>query len=294
LKVYLLTNAGERAAGEITERIAMSTVVVDETEVKVSDLYSREKKKGFWSFFKDLLTGGERAVRSVLSGEESSLYGRRKELQMIRKFIRSGPCATLVIYGSKGCGKTSMIRAAISAAGPRLVWVEVDPKMRVAEFVGRVVESTRIPSPSSPDEMCKALSKKVELIVIDGYDEVRDDLIDYISQMMVKLDDSDIRMIVAAQATTPSYSRFYHHDDVNSGRVVELILPGLGPDEAKRILDPISQQCFDMINKFAKGNPLVLYLIKAKDIKSLQTVTKFTREEIRHIIYIYESGCASR
>jgi DNA-binding MarR family transcriptional regulator len=289
LKVYLITSMGAKAAEEITERIASNTIIAGGTEIKVADLYAKEKKKGFWEFLRVLVTGGEAAARSMISEAEISFFGRRKEVALIKKFIRSGPGDALVIYGSRGCGKTSMIRSVISAVGCRCVWVEVDPKMKVLEFVNKVVESASIPSPASADALCASLSKRVDLIVIDGYDEIRDDLCDYISQVSMELRDSKLRMIVCAQVTTPSYSRFFHRDDVNCGRVVELMLPGLEPEEAKRILDPISQQKFDMINKFAKGNPLILSLIKTKDVKSLQAVTKFTREEIRHIIYLYES-----
>jgi DNA-binding MarR family transcriptional regulator len=290
LKAYLLTSAGAKAAEEITERIASQTLMVGGAEVRISDIYAKDKKKGFWEFLRTLMAEGEGYAKSTLSQDEGTFFGRRREISLIKKFIRSGPGDVLVVYGSRGCGKTSIVRCAISSAGPRCVCVEVGPKTKASDFAGQVSELASIAVPTSPEAMCSSLSRKVELIVIDGYEEVRDDLIDYISQLMLNLRESRIRMLVCAQSTTPSYNRFYHHDDVKSGRVIEITLPGLDPDEAKRILDPISQHRFDMINKFAKGNPLILTLIKAKDIKSLQAATKFTREEIRHIIYLYESA----
>jgi len=287
LKVYYLTNAGIKAAGEIAERIASQVVSSGDGELRVSDLYAASKKKGFWEFLRGLLTG-ETPPEDTGSKRGTPFFGREREVALIKKFIKTGPGDVLVIYGSRGVGKTSLIRHVLSSLNMRYVWVDIDSRTRVSDFLTRISAACPIDT-SSVENVCLTLAKKAGLIVIDGYEEVRDELVDYLMHLIQNLRSSHLRMIVSAQSTTPSYSRFYHRDDVSSGRVREVTLSPLEPGKAKCILDPIPQEKFEMINKFAKGNPLVLNLIKAKDIDGLQKVTTFSREEIRHIIYLYES-----
>lgn len=291
LKVYSLTASGGRAAEELIERLTLREVPFEGESVRISELYARSGIRGFWEFLSGwlLATGSETASPESAGG---TFLDRSEELRLIRRFIREREPRAMIIYGSRGVGKSALMRQAVSGRGPRMLWVDISQNTTLDAFIEQISRPLQTQLPPRPGAICRALGERVDLLVIDGYTEVDDDLVDLLARMMGALREHGLKLLVAADVGTPSYSRFYHRGDVESGRIIERTIGGLDPESAKRLLDPIAQDAFDHINKFARGNPLILTLIRARDAEALHRMTKFTREEVRHIIHLYEHACA--
>jgi len=100
------------------------------------------------------------------------------------------------------------------------------------------------------------------------------------------------KLLILAQEATPAYCRFYGRKDVEAGLIAERHLRGLDPEGCRAMLGKpdIEEEALRRVFLLTKGCPLYLRAIREGDEATLQAHSRFTKAEIRLLLY---SGGAS-
>ncbi|HLF06150.1 MAG TPA: hypothetical protein VI893_03065, partial [Thermoplasmata archaeon] len=99
-----------------------------------------------------------------------------------------------------------------------------------------------------------------------------------------------LKVIVAAPETLPAYSRFYHNDEVKRGVVTEMRMRGLDAESGRALLGTVGPEDYKKVDLYAKGSPLFLILLRARDLEGLVKASRFSREELKHLLFIYDQA----
>lgn len=219
------------------------------------------------------------------------LVQREEDLAALRRWMAGG-ATFAVVYGSRGMGKTALGRALASGMA-RVAWVDLERLEGPEELSKAVVRATGAPMStagpgSAADALLAAFDAGVRLLVLDGYEDVPDGIVEALASVVRRARGRpDIRILVLAQETTPAYARFYAHADVEAGTVVERHLRGLDLEGCRSILgrDGIDEESLRRIYLLTKGCPLYLEYIRAGDDAGLRARSRFTKAEIRLLLY---------
>ena len=95
------------------------------------------------------------------------------------------------------------------------------------------------------------------------------------------------KLLVLAQESTPVYCRFYSKGDIDGGRVAEWHLRGLDLEGCRAMLGraTIDPEALRRVYLLTKGCPLYLRAIREGDEETLRAYSRFTKAEIRLLIY---------
>ncbi len=287
--VYALTPSGVQRAREILESIEGRPVEVDGRRTTLGDA---RKALG--------MTAVEAVValddRGRLTGhapplEEKGLLQREEDLAFLRRWF-AGPARAAVVYGSRGMGKTALGRA-FSRTVIRSIWVELRPEDTLESFATSVGEAAgcEVEDPRDPSSVAGVLLGPFRagsrLVVLDGYGDVPEGVVDAVRASVQSPAEGQPKLLVLAQETTPAYCRFYGEAERRSGSVVERHLKGLDLEGCRHMLGnpTIREEDLRRIYLLTKGCPLYLQYIREGDEYGLRQNSRFTKAEIRLLIY---------
>ena len=126
------------------------------------------------------------------------------------------------------------------------------------------------------------------LVVLDGYGEVVEGVVDAVTSLLAAITASrGAKLLVLAQEATPSYCRFYGVAEVRRGTVQEIRLRGLTPEGTKRLLGnpAVDAEALRQVYLLTKGCPLYITLVRDGDSARLREVSRFTPAEIRLLLF---------
>ena len=293
--VYGLTPAGVARAREILASADARPVEVDG---RVTTLGEARKTLGLTAI-EALAAVDERGrlAGHVPPSEEKELLQRDDELAFLRRW-RTGGARVAAVYGSKGMGKTALGRAFARSVG-RTAWIDLRPEDTLESFAAAVAEAVRteVEDPRDPESVARSLAAAFEqgtsLVVLDGYGEAPEGVVDALRAFLRAEAAKHPKLLVLAQETTPAYCRFYGEPERRAGLVVERHLKGLDLDGCREMLaNPrIPEDALRRIYLLTKGCPLYLQYIREGDEYGLRQSSRFTKAEVRLLLY---SGGATR
>ena len=293
--VYALTPSGVARARDILETIDTRDVEVDGRTTTLG-----EARRGLGLSPVEALASVDEHGR--LSGhpppmEASELLQRDEDLAFLRRW-RTGGARVAVIYGSRGMGKTALARAFVRATA-RPMWIDLVPGDTLETFAASVgaASGTEPEDPRDPASVAQALAvgfaAGAKLGVVDGYGEVSEGIVDALRAFVRTAPElTDLKLLVLAQETTPAYCRFYGEAERRAGSVVERHLKGLDLEGCRRMLgnSAIPDEDLRRIFLLTKGCPLYLQYIREGDEYGLRQNSRFTKAEIRLLLYSGRAG----
>jgi hypothetical protein len=239
-----------------------------------------------------------RLAGHVPPAEDRELIQREEELAFLRRW-RTGGARVAAVYGSKGMGKTALGRSFARTVG-RAAWIDLRPEDTLESFANTIAEGVGadVEDPRDPESVARLLAaafgRGTQLIVLDGYGEAPEGVVDALrSFLRTEASASPPKLLVLAQETTPAYCRFYGEPERRAGLVVERHLKGLDLEGCRQLLaNPrIPEDALRRIFLLTKGCPLYLQYIREGDEYGLRQSSRFTKAEIRLLLY---SGGATR
>ena len=287
VNVYALTEAGIRRARELVQGLESEEVRFGERRVSIGAL-ATELRLGSVDIVGGLDDEGRYRPRQVaLAVPETELLEREPELRALAEWVR-GAGAAAVVYGSRGMGKTALGRAFVTGVRRPAVWVDIaiDEVAGLRRDLAKSLQT--MGGNGTPEGVERDIAIVRPLIVLDGYGEVAEEVVDAVRSVLASVAASPgAKLLVLAQEATPSYCRFYGVADVRRRTVHEVRLRGLSPDGTKQLLGnpAIGEEALRQIYLLTKGCPLYLSLIRAGDSARLREVTRFTPAEIRLLLF---------
>ena len=288
--VYVLTPAGVARAREILDGIDRTQADVDG---KLTDLGEARRILG--------LTPLEAVAALDEHGklgpapppmEKHALVQREDDLAFLKRW-RAGAAPVAVVYGARGMGKTALARE-FSRTVAQSTWIDVGSCKSASDFASTAAKALgRKPSdPEDPeavaDSILQAFDGRVKLVVLDGYGDVSEGIVDALATFVrLASDRKEAKLLVLAQETTPAYCRFYSRKEIGAGTVVERHLKGLDLAGCRDMLGNPSIPAEDLRRIFllTKGCPLYLQYIREGDDYGLRQNSRFTNAEIRLLLY---------
>ena len=294
--VYALTPAGVARAREILTDAEARPVEVDG---RTTTLGEARRTLGLTV----IETLGALDDRGHLTGhvppsEVHDLLQRDEELAFLRRW-RAGAARAAVVYGSKGMGKTALGRA-FARTIDRVAWADLDAEDTLESFAAAFAEAIRsqVEDPRDPESVARALVGAFEagtrLAVVDGYGEAPEGVVDSLRAFLrVDAGTAVPKLLVLAEETTPAYCRFYGEPERRAGLVAERHLKGLDLEGCRQLLanPSIPEDALRRIYLLTKGCPLYLQYIREGDEYGLRQSSRFTKAEIRLLLY---SGASTR
>lgn len=293
--VYALTPSGVARARELLQAADARPVEVDGRTIPLG-----EARKTLGMSPVEALAAVD--ARGRLTGhappsEAHALLQRDDELAFLRRW-RAGAARAAAVYGSRGMGKTALGRAFARTVDGG-VWVDLRPEDTLESFASSVGEAAHveIEDPRDPESVGRALAAAFQtgtaLLVVDGYGDMPEGIVDALRAFVrVPVSDANPKLLVLAQETTPAYCRFYGEAERRAGLVVERHLKGLDLEGCRHMLanPTIADEDLRRIYLLTKGCPLYLQYIREGDEYGLRQSSRFTKAEIRLLLYSGGSG----
>ncbi len=332
-KVYFLTDEGSLSAKNQREKISNWEVFLKDQSGQIIKLKLSEVNSALKTNFsslklylclsedniieaKDLLLGAkEEAPKKGLktfyvSGEISwpeELIGRESELKNLKDWIDSDEHRTIVIYGSIGIGKSSLMAEVLQIYKDKkdIFWYQMpendSQKNLLIQFskflseLGRADLSSYLSAHETIelDKVMniieKALMNKEVIVAFDNYFKVSEEIVDFFSALSdLAAKNEGIKIMITARETTPFYCRFYDKRDVHEKKIVELTVKGLDVEGCRRLLGTpdIDDDALRKIFLMTRGHPLTINLIKRGDVNNLKRIKGFSRQEASLLLYL--------
>ena len=287
VRVYALTEAGIRRARDLLAGLESEEVRFGDRRVAIGAL-AKELRLPPGEIVAGLDDAGFYRPRQVaITVPESDLIERGPDLAALAEWVK-GPVPAFVVYGSRGMGKTALARAFAGGARRPATWVDVAPD-DPGILRGDLASSMRnLGGSGSPEAVERDVADLKPLIVLDGYGEVSEGVVDTVSSLLAAVAGSaGAKLLVLAAEATPSYCRFYGAAEVRKGTVREIRLKGLSPDGTRKLLgnSAIGAEALRQVYLLTKGCPLYLTLIRDGDPARLREVSRFTPAEIRLLMF---------
>ena len=288
IRVYVLTEAGVRRARQLLGEIDGKSVEVDGRSTSMGEA---RKALGLSALAAIAATDAEgRLAPRVAELERPTLLQRDQDLAFLRRWLVGG-APVAVVYGSRGMGKTA-IGWAFAETVPKSIWVDIAGGSDLERFAAALASAAgiRAQAPDEPDSVADAIvqtyARGTKLLVMDGYAEVDESIIDAMRAVLRKSRPGG-KLLVLAQESTPSYCRFYAKKDIDEGRVAERHLRGLDLEGCRAMLgkENIDPDALRRIYLLTKGCPLFLRAIREGDEAALRANSRFTNAEIRLLLY---------
>lgn len=290
MSVYALTPAGVRRAREILDSVEARPVEVDG---RATTLGEARRALGLTAVEAvAALDARGRLAGHAPPAEVRELLQRDEDLAFLRRW-RTGAARVAVVYGSRGMGKTALGHA-FSRTASHPLWIDLRPEDTLESFAASVGDATgtEVEDPRDPASTARTLldafGRGVTLLVLDGYGDVAEGVVDVVRAFLRDDPDrKDVKLLVLAQETTPVYCRFYGEPERQAGAVVERHLRGLDLEGCKRMLGnpAIRPEDLRRVYLLTKGCPLYLSYIREGDEYGLRQNSRFTLAEIRLLIY---------
>jgi AAA+ ATPase superfamily predicted ATPase len=235
------------------------------------------------------------------------LIGRDSEIKTLRDWIDGDAHRTIVIYGSIGVGKSSLMAQMLQEYKDRknIFWYQMPENdslktllISLSKFLSQL-ESTNLASYLSDhntielDEVMriieKGLKNKGVIAAFDNYFKVNEALVDFFSALSdLAVESEDLLLMITASETTPFFCRFYDKHDTRKKKIAELTLKGLDMKDCKQLLGTpnIDEDSLRKIHLLTHGHPLTLELIKLGDVNNLKRIKGFSRQEASLLLYL--------
>jgi hypothetical protein len=288
--VYVLTPAGVARARGILAEADARTVEVDGRSTTLGEARRTLGLTAVEAL--GALDERGRLTGHVPPNEARDLLQRDEELAFLRRW-RAGPARAAALYGSKGMGKTALGRT-FARTVDRVAWADLHPEDTLESFAAAVAEAThvQVEDPRNPDSVARSLvgafDQGTHLVVVDGYGDVPEGVVDSLRAFLRADAGSAVpKVLVLAQETTPAYCRFYGEPERRTGLVVERHLRGLDLEGCREMLanPAIPDEALRRIYLLTKGCPLYLQYIREGDEYGLRENSRFTKAEIRLLLY---------
>lgn len=289
ITMYALTEAGVRRARQILTEVDGTAVNVDGRETNVGEA---RKALGMTALAALAAIDPQGRLRpSVPDLERPSLIEREEDLAFLRRWLL-GAASIAVVYGARGMGKTAL-GWAFAESIPKSVWVEIADGSDLEEFARSLASATGV-RPDAPDDpesvaaaLARAFSLGTKLVVLDGYGDVPEPLVDTLTDFLRGAKRTSGKVLVLTQESTPAYCRFYGKKEVDARTVMERHLRGLGLEGCRAMLGnpAIEDEALRRIYLLTKGCPLYLRAIREGDEAGLRAHSRFTTAEIRLLLY---------
>src|SRR5207237_2493179 len=145
------------------------------------------------------------------------------------------------------------------------IWVDLPDGSDLKAFVASLASATgvRPTMPNEPESIAEAMiapySRGTKLLVVDGYGDEEEGIVDTMSAFLRKAKAVGGKLLVLAQESTPAYCRFYSKNDIDGGHVVERHLRGLDLEGWREMLgkpniDADALRRFTSLRKGARGS----------------------------------------
>ncbi len=293
VRVYALTEAGVRRAREILGEVDATRV---EIEGRTTTLGEARKDLGLQPL--PALAAIDAAGRlhpRATDLERPTLLQREEDVAFLRRWL-AGAVPLAVVYGSRGMGKTAL-GWAFAETVPHAAWLEIQPGADIESVADALARSTgeRAEDPDRPESVAAAIGRLfaggTKLLVLDGYADVEESVVDMLGTFLHNVQQKG-KLLVLAQESTPSYCRFYSKVDVDAGLVAERHLKGLDSEGSRTLLGnpTIEDEALRRVYLLTKGCPLYLRAIREGDEETLRAHSRFTKAEIRLLLYSGGAG----
>ena len=288
VRVYALTEAGVRRARQILSQVDATRV---EVEGRATTLGDARRDLGLSPLpALAAVDAHGRMEPRVTALERPTLLQREADLAFLQRWL-AGAASIAVVYGSRGMGKTAL-GWAFAERIPRALWMEIGPGADLEAFADSLARSTgeRATDPDQSESVAAALAHvfagERKLLVLDGYADVDDAVVDALAGFLRGARGRG-KLLVLAQESTPVYCRFYSKADIDAGRVAERHLRGLDLEGCRAMLGrpTIDPDGLRRVYLLTKGCPLYLRAIREGDEEALRAHSRFTKAEIRLLIY---------
>jgi len=296
IKTYFITPKGLDRAREVENRILSQIVPAKVQDSIVQGMTIRQLENAFHRRIDILgLTGEEEyldldQIRSTgitdFSGSPRVhvFLDREEALESIKHFLKSHSMI-LTVYGARGIGTSSLVKHFIEMLDEwNVFWTSLAEYRTADEIMSRVASFAELLD-ISPEAILQSESGSNTLLVFDGYFDVDDAVVELFSTLVERRQGA--KAIITCRDSTPSYNRFYHREDIESGIVQEMTLKGLPEREARLLLEneEIPDDAFNRIYALTRGSPMVLTMLRDRNEKGLRRRTTFTNEEIRFLLF---------
>lgn len=301
MSVYVITPEGLRCAEMIWNRL-LDLEFTARTSSGVSSIKGRTLeemlgKKRAMAIVSQMKNGvielEERRrprVRAMEGAPEiKEFFGREKELADLKSFIES-KSKVAVVLGNHGYGTTALVRMFVEDVEDKdVLWVPVSSHTTVADIQGRLLGFAKQIAPSA-QSVNDALSHKDSILVFDGYHAVREEVVEFFSEMVEKIGDG--KVIVTAREEMPAYNWFYRKKQVDQGIVTVLRVRGLDDASAMKLLgnENIERDALRRIMMMTRGQPLALRLLREGEMERLKKETTFSAEEVRYLLFLKDKN----
>ena len=295
MKVYLITPRGSERARQI-ERGMLSLVIPAKIQGTVVQGMTVEQLENAFHRRIDVLrlTGEEKYIDLDLvattgitdfsdSPKAVSFLDREEALEKMKRFLKSRSIV-LAVYGAKGIGTSCLVKHFIEMLDEwNVLWISLAKHRTRASIEERVAAFAKLLH-MKPETILESSAGVNTLIVADGYFDVDENVTEFFSDLTGRV--AGAKLIVTCRDSTPSYSRFYRKEHLDSGAAQEMTLKGL-PDDAARVLlgnADIPDEAFRRIHVMSRGSPMILTMLRERDEDGLRKNTTFTNEEIRFLL----------
>lgn len=303
MKTYYLTPKGLKKSQDIFSELSEIEANIieggEEKKVPLSDLEDKDYENiDLLTAISILESSKDRTI--VLDEHESfepikwdedapeieELYGRKEELKKIEDWIGSDT-PILALQGRRGYGASSTAARFVEDLEDRhVLWIDL--KNISAKGVKEKIRSFTEEIGVETGELFPEIFRQEALVVFDDYYEVDEELVNFLKEVLEKIDRSHpLKIMTTNREGTPVYERFYQLRDVEAGLVREVELSPLDEDDAQNMLDKeIKKKALERIMMFTKGSPLLLKLLKEGKEEKLCELTPWEREQISLLMYL--------
>lgn len=288
VRVYTLTEAGVRRARQILTEVDATSV---EVEGRATTLGEARRTLGLQALpALAAIDARGRLQPRVTDLERPTLLEREPDLALLGHWL-AGAAPVAVVYGSRGMGKTAL-GWAFAEGVPHSVWLEIEQGTDLEAFAETLARTTGVHAsdPDRPESVAAAIGRvwagPTKLLVVDGYGDVEDAVVEALATFLRSARGKG-KLLVLAQESTPAYCRFYSRADIDAGLVAERHLKGLDIEGCRAMLGnpAIEDEALRRVFLLTKGCPLYLRAIREGDEETLRAHSRFTKAEIRLLLY---------